>query len=75
MEQPNRFQKLVTEAKKHITEISPDEAEQLAANGEAVLIDVRDESDFREAHARGASISGAASSSWRSRTKFPTQIR
>ena len=54
MEQPNRFQKLVAEAKKHITEISPDEAEQMAANGEAVLIDVREESDFRQAHARGA---------------------
>ena len=54
MEQPNRFQKLVAEAKKHIAEISPAEARKLIENGEAVLIDVREESDWREGHAKGA---------------------
>jgi rhodanese-related sulfurtransferase len=50
----NRFQKLVAEAKKNITEISPDEARAQAERGDAVLIDVREEDDWREAHAKGA---------------------
>ena len=54
MEQPNRFQKLVAEAKKQITEISPTEARQQVDGGEAVLIDVREESDWQQGHAQGA---------------------
>src|SRR5688572_15197735 len=54
MEQPNRFQKLVAEAKKHIAEISPAEAVERVNGGKAVLIDVREESDWQEAHAKGA---------------------
>ena len=54
MEQPNRFQKLVAEAKKHITEISAAEAEQLVTSGEAILVDVREEDSFREEHARNS---------------------
>ena len=54
MEQPNRFQKLVAEAKKHITEISAAEAEQLVSSGEAILVDVREEDSFREEHARNS---------------------
>jgi phage shock protein E len=53
MEQPNRFQKLVAEAKKNITEISPEEARERLDHG-AIAIDVREESDFREAHVAGA---------------------
>src|SRR5688500_20222150 len=54
MEQPNRFQKLVVEAKKHITEVPPAEALERVDSGEAVLIDVREESDWQEGHAQGA---------------------
>src|SRR6476469_7755950 len=54
MEQPNRFQKLVAEAKNHITEISAAEAEQLVTSGEAILVDVREEDSFREEHARNS---------------------
>ena len=54
MEQPNRFQKLVAQAKEHITEISPAEARKQVEEGEAVLIDVREEGDWLEGHARGA---------------------
>ena len=54
MEEPNRFQKLVAAAKKNITEISPAEARQQIERGEAILIDVREEDDWREGHARGA---------------------
>ena len=50
----NRFQKLVAEAKKNITEISPAEARQQTERANAVLIDVREEEDWREDHAKGA---------------------
>ena len=50
----NRFQKLVTEAKKNITEISPSEAQAQTEGGNAVLIDVREDEDWREDHAKGA---------------------
>ena len=50
----NRFQKLVAEAKKHITEVSPADAQEQAEGGAAVLIDVREEEDWRDDHAKGA---------------------
>ena len=50
----NRFQQLVAEAKKNITEISPDEARAHTERGDAVLIDVREEDDWRQDHAKGA---------------------
>jgi rhodanese-related sulfurtransferase len=50
----NRFQKLVAEAKKNITEISPAEAQQQTERGDAVLIDIREDEDWREDHAKGA---------------------
>jgi phage shock protein E len=54
MSQPNRFQKLVAEAKKQITEISPNEAGQQTERGTAVLIDVREDDEWRDDHAKGA---------------------
>jgi rhodanese-related sulfurtransferase len=54
MTQPNRFQKLVADAKQRITEISPEEARAQAESGAAVLIDVREDADWNEAHAAGA---------------------
>ena len=54
MEQTNRFQKLVARAKQNITEISPAEALRQAEAGDAILIDVREEADWREGHAQGA---------------------
>jgi phage shock protein E len=54
MSQPNRFQKLVAEAKKQITEISPNEARQQTEGGDAVLIDVREDDEWRDDHAKGA---------------------
>ena len=54
MSQLNRFQKLVAEANKQITEISPGEAQQQTERGDAVLIDVREDDDWREDHAKGA---------------------
>lgn len=54
MEQPNRFQKLVAQAKRNVTEISAADARKQAEAGEAVLIDVREESDWHDGHAHGA---------------------
>jgi hypothetical protein len=41
MSEPNRFQKLVAEAKQNIKEISPEDAFHEAGCGAATLIDVR----------------------------------
>ena len=54
MTQPNRFQKLVADAKQRITEVSPEEAHEQAQRGAAVLIDVREEAEFRQGHAQSA---------------------
>lgn len=54
MSNPSRFQKLVAEAKKQIIEVSPADARQQTEEGDAVLIDVREEDDWREDHAKGA---------------------
>ncbi|HEY4257069.1 MAG TPA: rhodanese-like domain-containing protein [Candidatus Udaeobacter sp.] len=45
-----RFQKLVTEAKKNITEISPQDAAARLKSGEAMIVDVRDKDDWDEGH-------------------------
>jgi rhodanese-related sulfurtransferase len=50
MDQPNRFQQLVAEAKKNITEISPEQASEKLQNGEAVIIDVREKDEFNDGH-------------------------
>ncbi len=54
MSQPTRFQKLVADAKQRITEISAQEAHEQVQRGGAVLIDVREEAEFRQGHAQGA---------------------
>jgi phage shock protein E len=48
------FQKLVAEAKKNVTEISPREAAAKFRSGEAVIIDVRDKDEWDEGHIPGA---------------------
>src|SRR5438876_11222497 len=49
-----RFQKLVAEAKKNITEISPHDAAAKLEHGEAVIVDVRDKDEWDEGHIPGA---------------------
>lgn len=53
MNSPNRVQKLVSEAKKNIVEISPNESKERLEHG-AIAIDVRELENFREAHLQGA---------------------
>jgi rhodanese-related sulfurtransferase len=49
-----RFEKLVAEAKKNITEISSQDAAAKLNSGEAVIIDVRDKDEWDEGHIPGA---------------------
>jgi rhodanese-related sulfurtransferase len=53
MDKPNRFQKLVADAKSRITEISANDAASAVEQG-AMLIDVREAEDWQEGHAPGA---------------------
>jgi phage shock protein E len=54
MAERNRYQKLVAEAKKNITEISPRESGAKLQSGEAVVVDVRDKDEWDEGHIPGA---------------------
>src|SRR5438874_11088036 len=49
-----RFEKLVAEAKKSITEIPPTEAGAKLKTGEAVIVDVREKDEWDEQHIPGA---------------------
>jgi len=50
MAEHNTFQKLVAEAKKKITEISPAQAAAKSKSGEAVIVDVREKDEWDEEH-------------------------
>jgi rhodanese-related sulfurtransferase len=50
----SHYQKLVAEAKKHVTEISPHDAAAELKSGEALIIDVRDKDEWDEGHIPGA---------------------
>ena len=50
MTEHSRFQQLVTEAKKHVTEISPEKAAEKLQNKEAVIVDVREKDEWDEGH-------------------------
>jgi rhodanese-related sulfurtransferase len=54
MAEHNGFQKLVAEAKKNITEISPEDAAAKSNSGEAVIVDVREKDEWDEEHIPGA---------------------
>ena len=54
MEEQSRFQQLVTEAKKNITEVLPTEARADLERSAAILIDVRDGDEWGDGHATGA---------------------
>lgn len=47
---PTRFEKLVADAKKNITEISPEDAAAKLQNKEAVIVDVRETDEWEEGH-------------------------
>jgi phage shock protein E len=45
-----RFEQLVAEAKKNITEISPQDAAAKLNSGEAIIVDVREKDEWDEEH-------------------------
>jgi rhodanese-related sulfurtransferase len=49
-----RFEKLVADAKKNITEISPQDAAAKLKGGEATIVDVRETDEWDEEHIPGA---------------------
>jgi len=48
MAEHNRFEKLVAQAKKNITEISPQDAAEKLKSGEAIIVDVREKDEWDE---------------------------
>jgi rhodanese-related sulfurtransferase len=54
MAEHSGFQKLVAEAKKHVIEISPQDAAASLKSGKAVIVDVRDKDEWDEGHIHGA---------------------
>jgi rhodanese-related sulfurtransferase len=48
------YEKLVTDAKKNVTEISPQDAATKSKSGEAVIVDVRETDEWDEEHIPGA---------------------
>jgi len=50
MAEHSGFEKLVADAKKKITEISPTEAAAKSKSGEAVIVDVREKDEWEEGH-------------------------
>src|SRR5260370_22358147 len=54
MAEHTRFERLVTDAKKRITEISPADAAAKSQSGEAGIVDVREKDEWDEEHIPGA---------------------
>ncbi|HEU0208711.1 MAG TPA: rhodanese-like domain-containing protein [Candidatus Udaeobacter sp.] len=50
----SRYRKLVADAKKHITEISPEDAAAKLASGEAIMVDVREQDEWNQERIPGA---------------------
>jgi rhodanese-related sulfurtransferase len=54
MAEHTRFEKLVADEKKKITEISPQDAATRSKSGEAMIVDVRETDEWDEEHIPGA---------------------
>jgi len=54
MAEHTKFEKLVAEAKKSVTEILPQDAAEKLKSGEAVIVDVREQDEWDEEHIPGA---------------------
>lgn len=50
MDEPTRYEKLIADAKKNITEISPEDAAAKLQNKDAVIVDVREKDEWDEEH-------------------------
>lgn len=54
MAEHSRYKKLVAEAMKNVTEISPQDAADRSKSGEAIIVDVRNKDEWDETHIPGA---------------------
>jgi len=54
MAEHTRFEKFVAEAKKSVTEMSPQDAAAKVKSGEAMIVDVREKDEWDEGHIPGA---------------------
>src|SRR5438876_9575108 len=50
MAEHTRYEKLIADAKKNITEISPQDAATKSKSGEALIVDVREKDEWDEEH-------------------------
>ncbi|HAK07137.1 MAG TPA: sulfurtransferase [Spartobacteria bacterium] len=66
-----RFEKLVADAKKNITEISPEEAAAKSKSGDAVIVDVREKDEWDEEHIEGATHLSRGTIELEVEEKFP----
>jgi len=58
MAEHSGYQKLIAEAKKNITEISPQDAASKLNSGEAIVVDVREKDEWEQGHIPGATHIG-----------------
>ena len=66
-----RFEKLVANAKRNITEISPEDAAAKLKNGEAMIVDVREDDEWDEEHIAGATHLSRGTIELEVEEKFP----
>ena len=71
MTQSNRFQELVAETKKNITEISPADAAVKAKSGDAAIVDVREKEEWDQQHIQGATHLSRGTIELEVEEKFP----
>ena len=71
MEKHTRFEKLVADAKKNITEISSEDAAAKLKSGEAVIVDVREKDEWAEEHVAGATHLSRGTIELEVEEKFP----
>jgi rhodanese-related sulfurtransferase len=67
----DRYEKLVSAAKKNVTEISPTDAAAAVKSGAAVLVDVRDKEEWEEEHVPGAIHLSRGTMEWQIEEKIP----
>ena len=66
-----RYEKLVADAKKNITEISPTDAELKSKNSNIVIVDVREEDEWNEEHIPDAIHLSRGTIEWKIEEKIP----
>jgi phage shock protein E len=67
----DRYEKLVSSAKKNITEISPTHAAAAVESGAAILVDVRDREEWEEEHMPGAIHLSRGTLEWKIEEEIP----